>query len=101
MDAARKLVWKIENFVSDRGGSEFYVMGHGTVAILAFWLGTVFGSGVFLFLLSTNWIDFGAYLFCLSFFHWSEYILVAMHRKDQLSGNCKYCNTRYNPAVFL
>lgn len=89
MDAGRKLVWKVENYVTDLGGTEFYVMGHGTVAILAFVLGIVFGSGFVLFWLSSNWIDFGAYLVCLSFFHWSEYILVAMHRKDQLSGNCK------------
>ena len=75
MDAGRKLVWRVEDYVTDLGGREFYVDGHGTVAVLAFGLGISFGSGLFLFLLSTWWVDFGAYLACLSFFHWSEYIL--------------------------
>lgn len=88
MQAGREVVWKIERSVVNFGGNEFNKHGHGVVALLAFILGTGFGAGIFLFLLSENWVDFGAYIFCLSFFHWSEYIMVAMHRKQVLTAHC-------------
>jgi hypothetical protein len=69
MNAGRQAVWKVENYVTQLGGREFYVDGHGTVVLLAFGLGITFGSGFFLFLLSQCWVDFGAYLVFLSFFH--------------------------------
>merc|ERR1712137_271749 len=92
MQKGRNLVYGLANKVTVFGGKEFDKFGHGTVGILAFFLGIAFGGGVWLFLLSESWADFGAYMFCISFFHWSEYIMVAMHRNQSLSSNAFLIN---------
>ena len=70
-------------------GVEFKKKGHGTNAILAFGIGIAFGTGLILTLLTEYWRAYGTFLMFLAFFHWSEYILVALYRTEVLSANCK------------
>ena|SRR3990167_4722892 len=86
MEVAHRQIHNFEKKFA-RLGTEFDEKGHGTTATLAFVLGIVFGTGVWLFFLSESLVDFGAYLVFLSFFHWSEYILVSMFRLHELSAN--------------
>jgi hypothetical protein len=96
LDAGQKAVWSVQKRVRAFGGKEFSDQGHGTVALLAGIIGAGFGIGLILFFLSENFVDFGAYLAFLCFFHWSEYILVALYRNDTLSADCKLTHSSNN-----
>lgn len=67
----------------------FKPKGPGMAAVLAGGLGTLFGLGVGLTFFSEI-PCIGPYLMFLSFFHFSEYIWVAIYHPDTLSADCKF-----------
>jgi hypothetical protein len=62
--------------------------GPGLAALLAGGLGTLFGLGIGLAFFSEV-PCIGSYLIFLAFFHYSEYIWVAIFHPDTLSADCK------------
>ena len=68
--------------------------GPGLAALLAGGLGTLFGLGIGLAFFSEV-PCIGSYLVFLAFFHYSEYIWVAIFHPDTLSADCKFSHSKY------
>jgi hypothetical protein len=60
--------------------------GTGFSVLLSYANGIVFGAGLMLFLF-TNFFDFGVVLCFVSFFHFWEYMFVAIFRHNELTYN--------------
>jgi len=58
--------------------------GAGIAVILAYANGIVFGAGLMLFFF-TNYFDFGIVISFVSFFHFWEYLFVAIFRSNELT----------------
>ena len=86
------------------GGPEFKESGRGVVSALAFVLGLTCMFGLSLAFSSSGLWDFGWYLAFLSFFHFSEFVLVALFNPRDLTANCtldSWCQygARIHPAI--
>ncbi|KAL3063701.1 protein-S-isoprenylcysteine O-methyltransferase [Trematomus bernacchii] len=55
------------------------------VAVRACFLGVIFGCGLIISCSETTWTHFGWYLCCLSFFHYSEYLVTAIINPHSLT----------------
>lgn len=71
-----------------RKNPEFNKDGRASVAIQAALLGFLFGVGMLLAWYSSFWA-LGFYLIFLSFFHFTEFLCVAMFNPQTLTSDCK------------